>query len=370
MAKSYYDILGVSKDATDDQIKSAYRKLAHKYHPDLHPNDKEAEAKFKEISEAYDTLSDPQKKAAYDNPNPFGGGGFGGGGFEGFSGFSGFGGGGGGIFDSIFDMFGGGGGSRRQATPQGNDIEQQVNLTFEEAAFGVMKEVKYARNETCTSCKGTGAKDGTEFSTCAACNGQGQTVVTQQTPFGRVQSARVCSACRGTGKTIKKACPDCSGKGLLRKIVTLKVNLPAGVETDQVMTVRGEGEKVANGINGNLMLYIKVLPHKIFKRRGMDLYLDYPVTFIQSILGEKVEIPTIKGGSFTYTLPEGVISGTTVRIKGQGITTKRGTGDMYITIIVDMPKRINKQQKDLLKKLDSELKDDQFEKIKDFSKKN
>ena len=362
MAQSYYDILGVSKDASEDEIKSAYRKLAHKYHPDLHPNDKEAEAKFKEISEAYDTLSDPQKKAAYDNPNPFGAGGSG---FEGFGGF----GGGGGIFDSIFDMFGGGGGSRRQSTPQGADIEQQLNLTFEEAAFGVAKEVKITRNEPCSACKGTGAKDGTEFTMCSACNGKGQTVVIQQTPFGRVQSTRVCSSCRGTGKTIKKACPECNGRSVLRRSVTLKVNLPAGVESDQVMTVRGEGEKVANGINGNLLLYINVQPHKIFKRRGMDLYLDYPVTFIQSILGEKVEIPTLKGGTFTYTLSEGVISGTTVRIKGQGITTKRGTGDMYVTIIVDMPKRVSKQQKELLKKLTAELKDDQFEKIKDFNKK-
>ena len=364
MAKSYYDVLGVSKDASEDEIKSAYRKLAHKYHPDLHPNDKEAEAKFKEISEAYDTLSDPQKKAAYDNPNPFGAGGNG---FDGFGGFGGFGGGGGGIFDSIFDMFGGG--SRRNTTPQGADIEQRLNLTFEEAAFGVAKEVKIARNEPCSACKGTGAKDGTEFTTCATCNGQGQTVVTQQTPFGRVQSTRVCSACRGTGRTIKKTCPDCSGRGILRKNVTLKVNLPAGVETDQVMTVRGEGEKVANGINGNLMLLINVLPHKIFKRRGMDLYLDYPVTFVQSILGEKIEVPALKGGTFTYTLSEGVISGTTVRIKGQGITTRRGTGDMYLTIIVDMPKRLNKQQKDLLKKFLDESKDEQYEKVKDFNKK-
>ncbi|MBE5733056.1 MAG: molecular chaperone DnaJ [Clostridiales bacterium] len=363
MAKSYYEVLGVSKDASEDEIKSAYRKLAHKYHPDLHPNDKEAEAKFKEISEAYDTLSDPQKKAAYDNPNPFGGGS----GFDGFGGFGGFGGGGGGIFDSIFDMFGGGG-SRRNATPQGADIEQQINLTFEEAAFGVAKEVKLTRNEPCSSCKGTGAKDGTEFTTCASCNGKGQTVVTQQTPFGRVQSTRVCSACRGTGRSIKKSCPDCSGRGILRKNVTLKVNLPAGVESDQVMTVRGEGEKVANGINGNLMLLINVLPHKIFKRRGMDLYLDYPVTFIQSILGEKIEVPKLAGGTFTYTLSEGVISGTTVRIKGQGITTRRGTGDMYLTLIVDMPKRLSKQQKDLLKKFLDESKDEQYEKVKDFKK--
>ncbi len=359
MAKSYYDVLGVSKDASEDEIKSAYRKLARQYHPDLHPNDAAAAERFKEISEAYDTLGDPQKKAAYDNPSPFGGAG----GFDGFGGF----GGGGSIFDSIFDMFGGG--SQRAAEDRGADIEQRVTLTFEEAAFGVAKEIKLTRSEPCVACKGTGAKNGTEYTTCSTCGGQGQVRYAQQTPFGRVSSTRVCSACRGTGKNIKTSCPDCGGRGHIRKNVTLKVNLPAGVESDQVMTVRGEGEKVASGANGNLLLVITVMPHKLFKRRGMDLYLDYPVTFAQAILGEKVEIPTLKGEKFAYTLPEGVLSGTTVRIKGQGITTRRGTGDLYLTIIVDMPKKLSRTQKEKIKDLLDEFKTDQFDKIKDFNKK-
>ena len=364
MAKSYYDILGVSKDATEDEIKSAYRKLARQYHPDLHPNDEAAATKFKEISEAYDTLGDAQKRKAYDNPNPFGQG-FGGGGFEGFGGF-----GEGGIFDSIFDIFGGGGSRRSRGVQKGADIEQNVTLTFEEAAFGVAKEIKVTRNETCSACKGTGAKNGTEYTTCSTCNGQGQVNVTQNTPFGRVSSVRACSSCRGTGRIIKTSCPECSGRGILRKTLTLKVNLPAGVETDQVMTVRGEGEKVVNGVNGDLLLLIRVLPHKHFKRRGMDLYLDYPVTFMQAILGEKIEVPTLKGGTFSYTIAEGVISGTTVRIKGQGITTRRGTGDMYLTVIVDMPKKLTKNQKEVIKKLYDEFKTDQFDKVKEFNKNN
>lgn len=369
MAKSFYDILGVKKDASQEEIKSAYRKLARQYHPDLHPGDEVAANKFKEISEAYETLSDPQKRAAYDNPSPFGD--FGGaGGFEnGFGGFGGFG-GGGSIFDSIFDMFGGGG-SRggRSAENIGDDITVNVTLTFEEAAFGAQKEVSVTRKEPCPSCNGTGAKGGTKFKTCGTCGGTGRVKQAQDTPFGRVVSERVCPSCRGSGKIIEETCPDCAGRGMLRKTVKLKVNIPAGVETGQVMTVRGEGEKVANGRAGNLQIIINVLPHKIFKRTGADLYVELPVTFIQAALGEKVKVPTLKGTELQFALTEGVKSGSVLKLKGHGITTKRGTGDMYVTVVVELPKKLTKEQKAKIKALEEDIKPEQFDKVKDFNKK-
>ena len=338
MAKSFYDILGVKKDASQEEIKSAYRKLARQYHPDLHPGDEAAANKFKEISEAYETLSDPQKRAAYDNPSPFGD--FGGaGGFEnGFGGFGGFG-GGGSIFDSIFDMFGGGG-SRggRSAENIGDDITVNVTLTFEEAAFGAQKEVSVTRKEPCPSCNGTGAKDGTKFKTCGTCGGTGRVKQAQDTPFGRVVSERVCPSCRGSGKIIEETCPDCAGRGMLRKTVKLKVNIPVGVETGQVMTVR-------------------------------DLYVELPVTFIQAALGEKVKVPTLKGTELQFALTEGVKSGSVLKLKGHGITTKRGTGDMYVTVVVELPKKLTKEQKAKIKALEEDIKPEQFDKVKDFNRK-
>lgn len=370
MAKSYYDVLGVSKTATEDEIKQAYRKLARQYHPDLHPDDKDAAEKFKEISEAYDTLGNKEKRAAYDNPSPFGNASGGGSAdFSGFGGFGGFGGGSGGIFDSIFDMFGGGSGGRSaQRENVGADLEQNLTLTFEEAAFGVSKEIKITRNETCSSCKGTGAKDGTKYHTCPTCGGSGRVRSVQDTPFGRIANERVCSTCRGSGKVIDENCPDCGGRGIKRRNVTLRVSIPAGVESGQTLTVQGEGEKVLSGRNGDLYLNITVMSHKIFTRRGMDLYLDFPVTFTQAILGEKVNIPQLKGGTFAYTLPEGIIGGTTVRVRGQGITTRRGTGDMYVTFIVDMPRKLSRDQKAKIQQLASDMKIDQFDKVKDFNK--
>lgn len=367
MAKSFYDILGVSKTATEDEIKSAYRKLARQYHPDLHPGDEAAANKFKEISEAYDTLSDPQKRAAYDNPSPFGGGG--GAGFEGFSGFSGFGGGGSSIFDSIFDMFGGGGTRGGRVQNVGEDINLNLTLTFEEAAFGVQKEITVSRREPCATCGGTGAKDGTHYKKCGTCGGTGRVKYAQNTPFGQVVSERVCSACRGTGKIIEENCPDCGGKGILRRKVTLKVNIPAGVETGQVMTVRGEGEKVVGGPPGNLQLIINVRPHKFFKRTGNDLYVDLPVTFVQAALGEKVKVPTLKGTEVLFDLTEGIASGTVLKLKGHGITTRRGTGDMFVTVIVDMPKKLSRDQKAKIKALEKEFRPEQYDKVADFTKK-
>ncbi len=362
MEKSFYDILGVSKDASQEEIKSAYRKLARQYHPDLHPDDEEAANKFKEISAAYDTLSDPDKRAAYDNPSPFGGGG----GFDfGGSGFGGF----GDIFNDIFGGFGVGGGGRRTASPVGEDITLELELTFEEACFGVQKEVSFARFELCEDCKGTGAKDGTKLKKCDNCNGTGRVMRTQQTMFGMVRSEGVCPKCGGKGKIIEEKCPKCGGKGKERKNITLRVNVPAGVESGQVLTVGGAGHRVAGGAPGNLQLVINVKPHKLFKRNGLDLYVERPVTFIEAILGEKVSVPTLKDSEIQFSLSEGIKSGAVLKLKGKGITTKRGTGDMYVTVIVELPKKLTKEQKTAVKAYEAQFKPEQFESLKEYNNK-
>lgn len=368
MAKSYYDILGVSKSASDDEIKSAYRKMAKKYHPDLNAGNEEASAKFKEVNEAYGVLSDSQKKANYDQfgtaePNM---GGFGGGG----GGFGGFGGGGGGfggsIFEDIVNMFGGEAGG--SAPP--SDITQNVTLTFEEAAFGVAKDIHVSRTEQCVKCNGTGAKNGTAYDNCAKCNGTGKIRFTQDTMFGRVVNTRACPDCKGTGKKIKEPCEECRGKGDIHVSKTIKINIPAGIDNGQVLTVSGEGEGSRHSDRrGSLQLVIKVLAHKVFVRRNYDIYVNVPITFTQAILGDEIDIPTLKG-TVKLKVREGTQTGTVERMKGYGIKQLRRetNGDMYVTLNIEVPKNLKGDQKELLKKLHGSIGVGQYDKVKGFNK--
>ena len=355
MAKSYYDVLGVSKTASDDEIKSAYRKLAKKYHPDLNPGDKAVADLFKEVNEAYEVLGDPQKRAAYDRPSAGGG--------AGGAGGADFGGAGGSFFDDFVNMFNGQG-KEAGGGASGGDISMNVTLTFEEAAFGVAKDISVNRFEPCSSCRGTGAKGGTQYVKCNNCGGTGKVRFAQETPFGRVVSMKACNVCGGTGRIIKEPCPSCSGRGLLRKNTTLRITFPAGIEPNQIMTVPGEGERSRNGTkSGNLVLMINVMPHKFFKRKGLDLAVEV-------LLGDKIYVPTLKGAKVAFPLPEGTQSGTTFKLKGHGIeNSKKGAvGDLLVTIDIELPKNLTKDQKSKIKELHESFKTDQYEKSREFFK--
>lgn len=348
--KDYYASLGLEKGASDEEIKKAFRKLAIKYHPDKNQGDKEAEDKFKEINEAYQVLSDPEKKARYDQfgTADFDGSGFGSGGFGGFD-FSDMGG-----FGDIFDSFfgGGGGGSRRRNGPQrGADLEYTVNLTFEEAIFGVEKEISINRSETCDSCKGSGAKAGTSAKTCPTCNGQGQVRVQRQTPLGSFVSTSTCNTCGGSGKVIDEPCNTCHGKGNVRKNRKITVNIPAGVDTGNVMPLRGQGDHGTNdGTPGDLYVRINVAPSKKFTRKGNDIYIDTHISMGKAALGTEITVATVDG-DVKYTIPAGTQSGTLFRLKGKGVprVNSSGRGDQYVKVIVDIPKNLNDKQKDALK---------------------
>jgi len=369
MAKSYYEILGVSKTATEDEIKSSFRKLARQYHPDLHPGDEVAANKFKEVNEAYETLSDQQKRAEYDAAQSagasganFGGQRPGGGARSGNS-----------FFDEFVNMFGGESrGPGGEAQSSGGDISLNVTLTFEEAAYGTQKEITVNRFEPCSACRGTGAKNGTQYVKCTNCGGTGKVRYAQETPFGRVVSMKPCNVCGGSGRIIKEQCTSCGGRGSLRKNSNLRITFPPGVEPNQIMTIPGEGERTRTGTKaGNLILTITVLPHKQFRRKGLDLLIDIPVTFTQALLGDKVLVPTLKGNKIAFPLPEGAQSGMTFKLKEQGLENpkKQLKGDLLVTIDIELPKNLSKDQRQKIKELNESLKPEQYDKAREYMKK-
>ena len=347
--KDYYDILGVSKDANDDEIKHAYRKLSKKWHPDINKAP-DAEAKFKEINEAYETLSDPQKRANYDQYGSAdgAGAGFGGGGQGG--GFGNFGGSAGGFgFDDIFSQFFGGGQQRADpsAPQQGRDLQYQMTLEFEEAIFGKKTVIKYNREAQCQTCGGTGAKPGTSPVTCSNCGGRGYVTTETNTPLGRMQSRQVCPVCHGTGKEIKEKCPTCGGSGKTDERHELEVNVPAGIDDGQQMRLQGQGEAGDNGgPYGDLYIVFRVKPSKDFTRDGATIYVDQPITFARAALGGKIKVKTVHG-DVELKVPAGTQTGTTFRLKGKGAPRLRGNGngDERVTVNVVTPKSLNKNQK-------------------------
>ncbi|MDR0397148.1 MAG: molecular chaperone DnaJ [Oscillospiraceae bacterium] len=360
--RDYYEVLEISRGASDSDVKAAFRKKAKQYHPDLHPNDKEAEARFKEVNEAYEVLSDPQKRARYDQ---FGHEGLGQGGAGGF-GFDGFGG-----IDSIFDMFfsGGGGGQQRRNGPErGADLRYDMQITFEEAAFGVKKEFRYQRQENCDVCGGSGAKPGTSPEKCKTCGGSGQVKTTMNSLFGPTVTVRTCSACGGSGRIIVDRCSKCGGSGRVRVTKSDMVNIPAGVDDGQGLTLSGKGEPGRKGgPAGDLLVFISVKPHKLFKREGYNLFCEIPLSFTQAALGGEIQIPTLEG-PIVHNIPEGTQNDAEFRFRGHGVASLRGTGkgDLYVRMRVDIPKRLTERQKSLLREFEDSLTGKEYEGRRSF----
>ena len=340
--KDYYEVLNVEKNATDDEIKRAYRNLAKKHHPDLNPNNSEAEHIFKEVSNAYEVLSDPTKRANYDRYGHDGVNGQGGAGFGGF----------GDIFEDIFDIFGGGfsGSSRRTGPMRGSDLRYNLNIEFKEAVFGVEKEIKIKRTENCSTCDGTGAEPGTSKSTCGNCNGRGEVQYAQQTPFGQFVRTGTCDVCNGLGEIIEKKCNTCHGSGKEIKERKIKIKVPAGVDNDSVISIRGEGESgEKGGPPGDLYIYISYKKDKVFQRHGNNIYLNIPITFTEATLGAEIEIPTLEEVK-EYSIPAGTQNGTEFRIKNIGVPYLRGVGrgDLIFKVEIQVPTKISDKQREML----------------------
>ena len=368
--RDYYEVLGVAKGASEDEIKKAYKKMARKYHPDLNPDNKEAEEKFKEVNEAYEVLSDADKRSRYDqfghagvDPNFGAGGGFGGG-FD-------F----GDLGDIFGSFFGGGFGGGRRTNPnapqRGESIRMSITISFEEAAFGCEKSVTVERLEQCSACKGSGCADGTTPEVCPECHGTGTVQVRRQTPMGVFATSTSCPKCGGKGRIIHKPCTKCHGAGVERKRRTIKATIPAGIDHGQTISIQGQGHAGKNGgPAGDLLITITVRPHELFRREGTSVLCEAPITFTQAVLGAELEIPTIDG-KVKYTLPAGTPSGTTFRLKGKGIPAinGRGRGDQYVTVYIETPRNLNREQKEALKKFAASVGESNYEEHRKFFKK-
>ncbi len=369
--RDYYEVLGLSKGASEDELKQAFRKLSRKYHPDFNPGDKEAEEKFKEINEAYEVLSDPDKKARYDqfghagvDPS-YGGGGFGGGFSGGFGDM-------GDISDIFSSFFGGGFGSGSSARSvnaprRGQDIQTNVNISFMEACFGTKTDININRMEKCPDCGGSGAEAGTSPETCPECHGTGQVKVTQRTPFGMISSQKACSRCGGKGKVISSPCHKCHGNGRVSVSKNITVDIPAGIDDEQTIRISGQGHGGINGgPAGDLHVTVSVRPDAIFERDGYDVHTEMPITFVQAALGAEVTVPTIDG-TVKYTIPEGTQPGTIFRFKGKGIKklNRSERGNQFVHITIEVPSNLTKKQKDLLKEFDGSL-----DESKNYKKRN
>lgn len=372
--RDYYDVLGVDKSVNDDDLKKAYRKAAKKYHPDLHPGDAEAEKKFKEVNEAYEVLSNKEKRARYDqfghagvDPN-FSAGGQGGygGGFTGDFGDLG---------DIFSSFFGGGFGGGQRANPnaprRGNDASAAVNVSFEEAAKGCKKTIKITKIDNCPDCGGSGAEKGSLPKTCPVCHGSGQVTSVQRTPFGQMRTQHVCDNCRGSGKIVDKPCHTCAGKGRIRHTVEKTVEIPAGIDDGQIINLRGGGDAGINGgPSGDLRINVNMRPHPFFERKGFDVYCDIPITFAQAALGAEITVPTLDG-KVKFTIHEGTQPGDEFKLKGKGIQRLNyiGKGDEYVKIVVEVPKDLSKAQKDKLMEIDGITTEKNYKKKKSFSEK-
>ncbi|MHB1418923.1 MAG: molecular chaperone DnaJ [Bacillota bacterium] len=349
--RDYYEVLGLSRDATEADIKKAYRKLARQYHPDVNSEDKSAEEKFKEVKDAYEVLSDADKRASYDHyghagTDNNGQGGFGNAGAD----FGGFG--------DIFDMFfGGGAGAQKRGPQKGNDIRYNMEMAFEEAAFGLESDIKVPRTESCPTCSGSGSEPGTHPTTCPGCKGNGEVRVTQSTPFGHFQTIKPCQQCHGEGKIINTPCKECRGQGRVRRVRTIHVKIPAGVDSDSRLRVTGEGESgIRGGPPGDLYVFIDVKPHRFFERQGSDVYCEMPVSFAQAALGDEIPVATLDG-DVKLKIPEGTQTGTMFRLKGKGIPRLRGfgRGDQHVKVKVVTPTTLTEKQKALLKQFEEPL---------------
>lgn len=353
--RDYYEVLGVDKNANDSELKRAYRKLAKKYHPDMNPDDTNAEHKFKEASEAYEVLSNPQKRSKYDQFGhaAFGGAGDAAGGFDFDMGD---------IFGDFFGDIFGMGGRRRNGPRRGADLRTSVEITFEEAASGVAKELEIMTTEDCDECSGSGAKPGTKAETCRHCNGTGQVRVQQQTMFGNMTSVKTCNVCSGTGKVIKEPCVKCRGTGKVRNKKTIEIDIPSGIDNGQSIRLQGKGEVgELGGPSGDLLITVYIKPHTIFERQGYDVFCEVPITFAQAALGAEIEVPTLDG-PVKYSIKEGTQTHTRFRLRGKGVPHLRSSsmrGDQYVTVKVEVPKKLNDEQRKALKKF-AELSGDDY----------